>query len=152
MIKLNSEVFNLKNLEVFGNKFALELNKGSLILLSGDLGSGKTTFVRFIIQSLYKKNKIKSPKKIRSPSYPILITYPLPYYDIYHYDLYRIKKINELIELDVYENLQNSITFIEWPNVIQETLSNQNYYKIDFEIKTQNTRYINFKFFKKKIK
>ena len=149
MIKLNNEVFNLKELEVFGNKFALELDKGDLILLSGDLGSGKTTFVRFVIQSLYKKNKIKIPKQIRSPSYPILITYPLRYYEIYHYDLYRIKKINELIELDIYENLQNSITFIEWPNIILENLSNQNYYKIDFEIKNQNTRYLNLKLFNK---
>ncbi len=149
MIKLNNEVFNLKELEVFGNKFALELDKGDLIILSGDLGSGKTTFVRFVIQSLYKKNKIKSPKKIRSPSYPILITYPLRYYEIYHYDLYRIKKINELIELDIYENFQNSITFIEWPNIILENLSNQNYYKIDFEIKNQNSRYINLKLFNK---
>ncbi len=149
MIKLNNEVFNLKELEVFGNKFALELDKGDLILLSGDLGSGKTTFVRFVIQSLYKKNKIKIPKQIRSPSYPILITYPLLYYEIFHYDLYRIKKINELIELDIYENLQNSITFIEWPNIILENLSNQNYYKIDFEIKNQNTRYLNLKLFNK---
>ena len=149
MIKLNNEVFNLKELEVFGNKFALELDKGDLILLSGDLGSGKTTFVRFVIQSLYKKNKIKIPKQIRSPSYPILITYPLLYYEIFHYDLYRIKKINELIELDIYENLQNSITFIEWPNIILENLSNQNYYKIDFEIKNQNSRYINLKLFNK---
>ena len=149
MIKLNNEVFNLKELEVFGNKFALELDKGDLIILSGDLGSGKTTFVRFVIQSLYKKNKIKSPKKIRSPSYPILITYPLQYYEIFHYDLYRIKKINELIELDIYENFQNSITFIEWPNIILENLSNQNYYKIDFEIKNQNSRYINLKLFNK---
>jgi len=149
LIKLNNEVFNLKELEVFGNKFALELDKGDLIILSGDLGSGKTTFVRFVIQSLYKKNKIKSPKKIRSPSYPILITYPLRYYEIYHYDLYRIKKINELIELDIYENFQNSITFIEWPNIILENLSNQNYYKIDFEIKNQNSRYINLKLFNK---
>tara|TARA_B100000700_G_scaffold61358_1_gene67232 strand:- start:68 stop:520 length:453 start_codon:yes stop_codon:yes gene_type:complete len=149
LIKLNNEVFNLKELEVFGNKFALELDKGDLILLSGDLGSGKTTFVRFVIQSLYKKNKIKIPKQIRSPSYPILITYPLLYYEIFHYDLYRIKKINELIELDIYENLQNSITFIEWPNIILENLSNQNYYKIDFEIKNQNTRYLNLKLFNK---
>ena len=149
MIKLNNEVFNLKELEVFGNKFALELDKGDLIILSGDLGSGKTTFVRFVIQSLYKKNKIKIPKQIRSPSYPILITYPLLYYEIFHYDLYRIKKINELIELDIYENLQNSITFIEWPNIILENLSNQNYYKIDFEIKNQNTRYLNLKLFNK---
>ena len=69
LIEENKDIFNLKDLEVFAKKFALNLNKGSLVLLKGDLGSGKTTFIRFIINSLFKINKLNKPAQIKSPSF-----------------------------------------------------------------------------------
>ena len=148
MIKNNKDIFNLKDLDVLAKKFALNLNKSNLILLKGDLGSGKTTFIRFIINSLFKINKLKQPKNIKSPSFPILLTYELQDYEIYHYDLYRIQKISELDELNIFENFSKSITFIEWPEIILKNLSHINYYLIEMKIITDKTREIDLEFLK----
>ena len=147
MIEEKKDIFNLKDLEVFAKKFALDLNHGSLVLLKGDLGSGKTTFIRFIINSLFEINKLKKPGKINSPSFPILLTYDLKNYEIYHYDFYRIQNISELNELDIFENFSNSISFIEWPEIILKNLSNINYYLIEMKIITDKTREMNLNFF-----
>ena len=96
MLEKNKDIFNLKDLEVNARKFALKLNKGSLVLLKGDLGAGKTTFIRFIINSLFEINKLNKPVQINSPSFPILLTYDLKKYEIYHYDFYRIQNLSEL--------------------------------------------------------
>ena len=82
MLEKNKDIFNLKDLKVNARKFALKLNKGSLVLLKGDLGAGKTTFIRFIINSLFEINKLNKPIRIRSPSFPILLTYDLKDYEI----------------------------------------------------------------------
>ena len=66
---------DLKGLESFCEDVSLNLNLGDIICLFGELGSGKTTFVRNLINSIYKKNKLKKPNSIKSPSFPILITY-----------------------------------------------------------------------------
>jgi len=148
LIEENKDIFNLKDLEVFAKKFALNLNKGSLVLLKGDLGSGKTTFIRFIINSLFEINKLNKPVQIKSPSFPILLTYDLKNYEIYHYDFYRIQNVSELKELDFFENFSDSISFIEWPEIILENFSNINYYLIEMKTVTDKTRKMNLNFFK----
>ena len=148
MIEENKDIFNLKDLEVFAKKFALKLNKGSLVLIKGDLGSGKTTFIRFIINTLFEINKLNKPAQIKSPSFPILLTYDLKNYEIYHYDFYRIQNISELRELDIFENFSDTISFIEWPEIILENFSNTNYYLIEMKIVTNKTRKMNLNFFK----
>ena len=148
MIKENQDIFDLKDLRVFAKSFALKLNKGCLVLLQGDLGAGKTTLIRFIINSLFEINKITKPENIKSPSFPILLTYDLKNYEIYHYDFYRIQNISELKELDIFENFSNSISFIEWPEVILENLLNINYYLIEMKIINDEKRKININFFK----
>ena len=148
LVEENKDIFNLKDLEVFAKKFALNLKKGSLVLLKGDLGSGKTTFIRFIINSLFEINKLNKPAQIKSPSFPILLTYDLNNYEIYHYDFYRIQNVSELKELDIFENFSNSISFIEWPEIILENFSNINYYLIEMKTVTDKTRKMNLNFFK----
>jgi len=148
LIKENQDIFDLKDLRVFAKSFALKLNKGCLVLLQGDLGAGKTTLIRFIINSLFEINKITKPENIKSPSFPILLTYDLKNYEIYHYDFYRIQNISELKELDIFENFSNSISFIEWPEVILENLLNINYYLIEMKIINDEKRKININFFK----
>ena len=148
MIRENKDIFSLKSLKIFAEKFALDLNKRSLVLLKGDLGSGKTTFVRFVINSLFKINNLKKPGNIKSPSFPILITYNLKNYEIYHYDFYRIKNVYELNELNIFENFSNSISFIEWPEIILDNLTNTNYYLIEMKIISDNTREMSFNYFK----
>jgi tRNA A37 threonylcarbamoyladenosine biosynthesis protein TsaE len=69
---------DFKGLERFCEDVSLNVKVGDIICLFGELGSGKTTFARNLINSIYKKNKLKKPISIKSPSFPILLTYPYP--------------------------------------------------------------------------
>ena len=90
---------DLEGLKKFCKDVSINLNKGDIICLSGDLGSGKTTFSRYIINSIYKNQNKEPPNIIKSPSFPILLTYELSNFEIYHYDLYRVSKSSELFDL-----------------------------------------------------
>ena len=115
---------NLEGLKKFCENVSLYLKKGDIICLSGDLGSGKTTFSRYLINSIYKNQNKEPPNIIKSPSFPILLTYELSNFEIYHYDLYRVSKDSELIHLNIFEELNNSITLVEWPETILDSLQN----------------------------
>ena len=121
---------NLEGLKKFCENVSLYLKKGDIICLSGDLGSGKTTFSRYLINSVYKNQNKEPPNIIKSPSFPILLTYELSNFEIYHYDLYQVSKNSELIHLNIFEELNNSITLIEWPGTILDLLQNYNYFYI----------------------
>ena len=131
---------NLKGLKKFCEEVSFSIKKGDIICLSGDLGSGKTTFSRYLINSLYKNQNKEPPNVIKSPSFPILLTYELNDFEIYHYDLYRVSKSSELIHLNIFEDLNNSITLVEWPVAILDSLQNYNYFSINFDILDENTR------------
>ena len=131
---------NLEGLKKFCENVSLYLKKGDIICLSGDLGSGKTTFSRYLINSVYKNQNKEPPNIIKSPSFPILLTYELSNFEIYHYDLYRVSKDSELIHLNIFEELNNSITLVEWPGTILDSLQNYNYFSIHFDILDENTR------------
>ena len=131
---------SLEGLKKFCENVSLYLKKGDIICLSGDLGSGKTTFSRYLINSIYKNQNKEPPNIIKSPSFPILLTYELSNFEIYHYDLYRISKNSELIHLNIFEELNNSITLVEWPGTILDSLQNYNYFSIHFDILDENTR------------
>ena len=131
---------NLEGLKKFCENISLYLKKGDIICLSGDLGSGKTTFSRYLINSIYKNQNKEPPNIIKSPSFPILLTYELSNFEIYHYDLYRVLKNSELIHLNIFEELNNSITLVEWPGIILDSLQNYNYFSIHFDILDENTR------------
>ena len=115
---------NLEGLKKFCENISLYLKKGDIICLSGDLGSGKTTFSRYLINSVYKNQNKEPPNIIKSPSFSILLTYELSNFEIYHYDLYRVSKDSELIHLNIFEELNNSITLVEWPETILDSLQN----------------------------
>ena len=131
---------DLKGLESFCEDVSLNLKKGDIICLSGELGSGKTTFARNLINSIFEKNKLQKPDSIKSPSFPILITYKINNFEIYHYDLYRISKTSELDELNIFEELNNSITLIEWPDIIMNKFNSYSFYSLNFTIRDENTR------------
>ena len=118
MHNLESQILDISKTKSQALRLSENLQIGDLILLQGDLGTGKTTFARFIINNLFLFNKLEKPSAINSPTYPILITYKLPKYELHHYDLYRIRSISELEELDFFENFNSTITLIEWPELL----------------------------------
>ena len=145
---MQEHIYNLDliGLENFCEDVSLNLKKGDIICLSGELGSGKTTFARNLINSIYKKNNLIKPTSIKSPSFPILLTYEVNQFEIFHYDLYRISNINELVEINIFEELNNSITLIEWPDIILNRLNNYSIYSLNFTIKDENTRFLKHNF------
>ena len=105
----------------FARKFSKVLKVGDVVLLHGEIGAGKTTFIRYLINSLEKKNKVKQGE-ITSPTFSILNEYEIKNITIRHYDLFRIKDSNEIKNIGIYENIQDFITFIEWPDKIQKKI------------------------------
>lgn len=142
MYKLYIENCNLLKTKKIAEKLAINSVKGDIFLFQGELGSGKTTFIRFLINKIFFINSLKKPKFIKSPSFPIMINYELKDYEIYHYDFYRIKNEEEFIELNIYENIINNLTFIEWPEIIIKKGNFKNYFLINIEIINSNKRKI----------
>ena len=145
MIDQHKSFYNLEDLEILAINLIKELKKGSIVCLKGELGAGKTTFARFIINSFYDSKKIKKPISIKSPSFPILLTYALSDVEIFHYDLYRIRTSSELYQLNIEENINNSITLIEWPEIIFKKSFNYTFYLIELIIHNENQRIIKIK-------
>ena len=133
---------DLKGLESFCEDVSLNFKLGDIICLFGELGSGKTTVVRNLINSIYKRNKLQKPISIKSPSFPILLTYEVNNFEIYHYDLYRILKRSDLSEINIFEELNNSITFIEWPEIILDMLKDYSFYYLNLVIADDDIRII----------
>ena len=96
--------------------FAKLSKKGDVFALFGTLGVGKSTFSRYFIQ--YLTNATDVP----SPTFTLLQTYEASSFDIYHYDLYRLKKAEEAYELDIENAFYNSVCLIEWPEKILSLL------------------------------
>ena len=136
---------NIDELANFSKNLAKKIQVGEIIFLKGDLGSGKTTFARFLINSIFEKHKLEKPKTIKSPSFPIMINYPLFSYQICHYDLYRLKNINEMIEIDFLEDFEKNISLIEWPDIILNNFEIINYYLIEFNFINLTNRNIKIK-------
>ena len=105
----------------FARKFSKVLKVGDVVLLHGEIGAGKTTFIRYLINSLEKKNKVKLGE-ITSPTFSILNEYEIQNITIRHYDLFRIKDSSEIKNIGIYENIHDFITFIEWPNKIEKKI------------------------------
>ena len=104
-------------------KFSELLKPGDIICLFGDLGVGKTTFIRYLINNLQKKYN-EQISEILSPSFNILNEYKIKNLNIHHYDLYRVKDIREIDNLGIHNVLKNNITLIEWPEIITKKLKN----------------------------
>ena len=143
MLSLKNQILDIDGIDKFASKFCEYLEIGDVILLRGELGVGKTTLVRLIINNLHLLNNISKPNSINSPTYPILLTYELNTYEIYHYDFYRIKNNRELDELNFYENLKSSITLIEWPELLFKKPFKEKYYLIDLKFHSENKRILN---------
>ena len=146
MHKLSNQILDLRELEKLTTNLSKDISSGDVYLFQGELGAGKTTFIRLLISNLYLLNNLPKPASIISPTYPILITYELSSLQIYHYDLYRVKNLTELEELDFFENLNNNITFVEWPEMLINLPLNKKHYLINLDMISETRRKIKISF------
>ena len=122
----------------FAKKFARKLNKKDVIVLSGDLGSGKTKFTEGILSFFGLENEISSP------TFTIVNEYCKDDIKIYHFDVYRLEDSSEFYEIGGDEYYENGICIIEWGEIIEDALP-ADYIKIDFSrnLEDENSRTLN---------
>ena len=109
---------SIKDTKNFSKSISELTMGGDVIFLYGDIGVGKTTFVRFFINHLENKNKLKN-SDILSPTFNIVYDYDVGKLKILHYDLYRIKNCEDILQLGIFETSNNHIKIIEWPELIK---------------------------------
>ena len=103
--------------------FSKNIEVGNFLFFNGELGVGKTTFIKHLINFLQKKNK-QSITEIPSPTFNLVNEYQLNSLIIKHYDLYRINDEKELKSLGFFEDNADQITLIEWPEIIKKKPKN----------------------------
>jgi len=140
------EFISIQKLKTYSTNIAKKIKNGDAIYLYGEIGAGKTTFVRFLINYLQKKNKQKL-EEIVSPTFTIVQYYKISKeVNIAHYDLYRIKKTKDLNNIGLSEQQDSFIHIVEWPELIK-TKSN---HRIEIYLKHSrkiNLRKIHVKYF-----
>ena len=109
------------------------LKKQTILLLNGTLGSGKTFFTNILV-NLILESENRPQENVTSPTFNIVKIYNTKNFDIYHFDLYRIKNVEELYELDINDAFEN-ISIIEWSEIIESILP---YKPIRLNIKIKN--------------
>ena len=119
-MKLNTlkETFN------FSKKIGQIISNGDVIFLYGEIGTGKTTFVRNLINSLELKKKIDK-SEVLSPTFNIVFNYEIKDLQIMHYDLYRLKNSKDINELGIFSEKNNHLILIEWPELIEKKPKNR---------------------------
>ena len=137
------DISSEKQLEEAAKKFGDELKKGDIFFLFGEMGVGKTTFVKYIINYLQLKFE-QELSEITSPTFNIMNEYNVGDLLIKHCDLFRIKSITEVQDLNLFDKNDNAILFVEWPQILtQKSKLTINLY-FEYENGYQN-RFINLK-------
>ena len=130
--------------QTFAEQFASRLKGGDIILLYGNLGAGKTTFVQGLAKGVGITHRIISPTFIVLRTYEISVkrkALSVKYF--YHVDLYRLEKEKEIEDIGLIDLMgkPDNIVIIEWPEKLG-TLLPKNAWKISFETKRENERLI----------
>ena len=115
---------SLEDTKNFSKNISKIIKVGDIIFLYGEIGVGKTTFVRFLINFLERKKKIKD-SEVLSPTFNIVYDYDVGATKILHYDLYRLKDYQEILQLGIFETLNEHIKIIEWPELIKPKPNNR---------------------------
>ena len=138
-INLSSE----KQTEELANKFTKKLKPGNVVFLYGEIGVGKTTFIRYLINKFQKDNKLEITE-VTSPTFNLLNQYQINQIKIDHYDLFRLKSVEETKNLDLFEDNTNTVTLIEWPQIIKEKPNNLIELNFEYE-KDHQSRFVQIK-------
>ena len=109
---------SLEDTQNFSENISNIISIGDIIFLYGEIGVGKTTFVKFFINYLEKKNRIKN-SDVLSPTFNIIYDYDVGKIKILHYDLYRLKNYKDISQLGMFENSNDHIKIVEWPELIK---------------------------------
>ena len=109
---------SLEDTQNFSKNISKIISAGDIIFLYGEIGVGKTTFVRFFINHLESKKGIKN-SEVLSPTFNIVYDYDVGNIKILHYDLYRLKNYKDISQLGMFETSKNHIKIVEWPELIE---------------------------------
>ena len=145
-IATNSEIIDI-SLEVktveLARKFSKILKKGDAVFFHGEIGVGKTTFIRHLVNFIQLNND-QNQTEITSPTFNLVNEYDVGIFIIQHYDLYRLTSSGETKNIGLLENQKEILTLIEWPEKIDNKIDN----KIDlfFEYaEDMNKRFLSIK-------
>ena len=126
-IATNSEIIDI-SLEVktaeLAKKFSYILKKGDVVFFHGEIGVGKTTFIRHLINSFQKNNQLDLTE-VTSPTFNLVNEYNVANFIIQHYDLYRIKNTEEIKNIGLLENYKELVTLIEWPEKVKKKINHK---------------------------
>ena len=151
LIATNSEKIDISledKTSELAKSFSRTLQKGDVAYFHGEIGVGKTTFIRHLINNLQQLNKTNLTE-VTSPTFNLVNEYDVGNFIIQHYDLYRLTNYSEIKNIGLFENREEVVTLIEWPEKIKETIDS----KIDLHFEYNddlNKRYLTIKGVKNK--
>ena len=117
-------VKSLDHLNLISKKVSSRLSKKDYIFLIGEIGVGKTTFTRHLINNLQSQEGLKMTQ-VLSPTFNLLYEYDINNFKVMHYDLYRIKESKELDQLGIFSDDIDTVKIIEWPDLIESSLEDK---------------------------
>ena len=135
-LDISKEIITKKIAEKIANK----VKKDTTLLFYGNIGIGKTTFIRYLINYLQTKNNLEITE-IPSPTFNIINEYKINSLIIRHFDLYRVKDKKELNNIGINENTGDYARLIEWPEILGENLDSTFRLKFEYDEKLEN-RYL----------
>jgi len=112
------KISSILDLQKITNSIHKILLPGDVIFLYGQIGVGKTTFVRLLVNNYENEKKLKK-SEVLSPTFNIVFEYDIKDFTIEHYDLYRLKNEKEIKNIGLFANLKQNITIVEWPELIK---------------------------------
>ncbi len=136
-------VKSLDHLNKISEIILKKLDKKDCLFLIGEIGVGKTTLTRYLINNLQKQKGL-SQTEVLSPTFNLLYEYEISDLKIMHYDLYRIKETKELKHLGIFSEELDAVKIVEWPDLIKTPLQDKLEVHLRYGEK-ENEREIEFK-------
>ena len=134
-IAISSEKIDIsskKRTEELAVEIQKKLKPGDIVFFYGEIGIGKTTFIRFLINEFQRQNKMEITE-VTSPTFNIMNEYQINQIKISHYDFFRLKSKDEIKNLELFQESESNITLIEWPQIIIEKPKNLIELRFEYE-------------------